>query len=192
MSNTNDFQLNANYQGDNLETAKWQARADACAAEIGRLRRETKCTLTALDRIEIQETVVLWDNAYDGLDKETFLDLMTDDFEYHTSAFGEMTGKPAMSDWFDTFTRTFTGKRHLLSNFVIVGEGDHAKMLSYLTVFERILHTEMVATAIYFDELVKLNDSWKMKKRLQVLDPGMTQTEYGKSLINKYVASLSR
>jgi hypothetical protein len=70
MSNTNDFQRNANYQGDNLETAKWQAKADACAAEIGRLRRETKCTLTALDRIEIQETVVLWDNAYDGLDKE--------------------------------------------------------------------------------------------------------------------------
>ena len=53
MSNPNDFQRNANYQGDNLETAKWQAKADACAAEIGRLRREAKCTLTALDRIEI-------------------------------------------------------------------------------------------------------------------------------------------
>jgi len=105
MSNTNDFQRNANYTGDNLETSKWQARADACVAEIGRLRREARCTLT---------------------------------------------------------------------------------------VFERILHTEMVATAIYFDELVKLNGTWKMKKRLQVLDPGMTQTEYGRSLINKYVASLSK
>ena len=30
---------------------------------------------------------------------------------------------------------------------MIAGEGQHAKMLSYLTVFERILHTEMVATA---------------------------------------------
>jgi len=81
MSNTNDFQRNANYTGDNLETSKWQARADACVAEIGRLRREARCTLT---------------------------------------------------------------------------------------VFERILHTEMVATAIYFDELVKLNGTWKMKKRLQL------------------------
>ena len=49
----------------------------------------------------------------------------------------------------------------------------------------------MVATAIYFDELVKLNDTWKMKKRLQVFDPGMAQSEYGKILINKYKASLS-
>ena len=42
--------------------------------------------------------------------------------------------------------------------------------------------------AIYFDELVKLNGDWKMKKRIQVLDPGMTETEYGKSLLKKFMA----
>ena len=97
-----------------------------------------------------------------------------------------------MSDWFDTFTGTFTGKRHLLTNFVTVGQGDKATMLSYLTVFERIVNTNMVGSAIYYDEFVKQDDVWKMRKRTQVLDPGMNETEYGKSLINRYVASLRK
>jgi hypothetical protein len=58
--NTNQISTrNANYQGSDVSTAKWQAKADACALEIGKLRRKRKCTLSALDRMEIQELVDL-------------------------------------------------------------------------------------------------------------------------------------
>jgi hypothetical protein len=185
-------QRNANYSGNDEHIAQWQAQADAFAVTIGRMHRQNNSTLTALDRLLLQELVVLWDNAYDGLDKETFLDLMTDEVEFISSAFGNVSGRQGMSDWFDTFTGTFTGKRHLLTNFVTVGQSDKATMLSYLTVFERIVNTNMVGSAIYYDEFVKQDAVWKMRKRTQVLDPGMNETEYGKSLINRYVASLKK
>lgn len=181
---------NANYQGSDASIAHWQAKADACALEIGRLRREGKCTLSALDRMEIQELVVLYDVAYDGLDRETFLATMTDDVEFRSNSFGDVDGKKAMGDWYDNFTRTFNGKRHLLTNFVIVGEGDKATMLSYLTVFERIVNTNMVGSALYYDQFVKKSGTWYLSKRLEILDPGMNETEYGQSLIRKYIASL--
>ena len=183
---------NANYSGKDEHIAEWQAKADALVADIGVIQRQNTSTLTALDRVLLQEVVVLWDNAYDGLDKETFLDLMTRDVEFMSSAFGKVFGRQGMSDWFDTFSGTFTGKRHLLTNFVTVGQGAQATMLSYLTVFERILHTDMVGSAMYYDEFVNEEGVWKMSKRTQILDPGMNETEYGKNLIKRYVNSLPK
>ena len=188
-----EIKRNANYTGDDENTTKAQAQADGLIAEIGRLKLKNDSTLTALDRMLIQETVVLWDNAYDALDKETLLDLMTDDVEFESVGLGvPVKGRQGMSQWWDTFTKTFTGKRHLLTNFVIVGQGDNAKALSYLTVFERILHTQMIATTIYYDELVKQDGAWKISKRLQILDPGMSQTEYGQSLFKKYAENSAK
>ena len=69
----------ANYRGEDPQVAKGQARADACIREIGRLKAEGRSTLTAQDRLELQEAVVAWDNAYDALDKEGLLAVVTDD-----------------------------------------------------------------------------------------------------------------
>lgn len=89
------------------------------------------------------------DNAYDALDRESFLAFVTDDVTYDSNYFGNTIGKEEMGKWFDGFTGTFNGKRHLLTNFLIAGEGNNATMLSYLIVFERIVDTEMVGNGMY-------------------------------------------
>lgn len=184
---TNTIMRNANYTGDDAETIKWQAKGDAFAVAIGKRRLKQDSTLSALDRLLIQEIPVLWDIAFDALDRETFLDLMTDDVVYRSNVFGDADGREQMGAWWDNFTKTFNGKRHLLTNFVIVGDGHHAMMFSYLTVFERIEHTDMVGTCVYNDEFTKdAKGIWKMSKRTQILDPGMTKTKSGQALLTKY------
>jgi hypothetical protein len=185
----NTITRNANYAGQDESTIEWQAKSDAFAVRVGKLRREGKSTLTAMDRLMIQELIALWENAYDGLDKETFLDLMTEDVQYSSNAFGSASGHLGMSAWYDNFTRTFNGKRHLMTNFVMVGTEEKATVMSYLTVFERIVNSDMVASAMYHDEFVKVRGTWKLSERTLILDPGMTNTEYGQTLIKKYAAT---
>jgi len=73
---------NANYTGDDQATIEWQARSDALIAEFGQARLKDDATLTALDRDLIKELVVLYDNAFDALDKVSFLNTMTADVDY--------------------------------------------------------------------------------------------------------------
>ncbi|MEO8410916.1 MAG: nuclear transport factor 2 family protein [Propionivibrio sp.] len=179
---------NANYAGDDPSTMEWQARSDALIAEFGQARLKDDATLSALDRDLIKELVVLYDNAFDALDKQSFLHTMTADIDYQSNAFGDTTGHAGMSAWWDEFTKTFHSKRHLLTNFVLIGGGDSARAMSYLTVHERIDHTDMVGTCTYFDDFTKnAAGAWRISKRIQILDPGMTKTRSGQALLKTYI-----
>ena len=181
---------NANYTGDDQSTIEWQTKSDELIAEFGRARLKDDATLTALDRDLIKELVVLYDNAFDALDKESFLKTMTADVEYQSNAFGNTAGHTGMSAWWDEFTKAFHSKRHLLTNFVLIGGGDSARAMSYLTVHERIDHTDMVGTCTYFDDFTKnAAGAWRISKRIQILDPGMTKTKSGQALLKAYFDS---
>ena len=177
----------ANYYGNDTETKKWIDQADAYIREISRLRNERKSPIKADDKLEIMEAIWHWDNAYDALDKEAFLDIMTDDGYFLGNAWGEVKGKEGMSRWWDLFTQTFNGKRHNIGNFAILGNDREATALSYLTVVERIEHTSIVGTALYFDKFVKQQRRWLIKERYRILDPGMNETAYGQELYARYL-----
>lgn len=181
-----------NYYGGNAETKKWMDKADAYIRQISRLRREGKSTIKADDKLAIMEAIWHWDNAYDALDKESFMDIMTDDVYFFGNAWSEVKGKASMGDWWDLFTQTFSGKRHNISNFEIHGTDAEATVLSYLTVIERVKHTSVVGTALYFDKFVKQGGRWLIKERYQILDPGMSETAYGQELYGKYLSTLKK
>lgn len=181
---------NANYTGDDQATIEWQARSDALNAEFGQARLKDDATLTAMDRDLIEELVVLYDNAFDAWDKVSFLNTMTADIDYQSNAFGNTMGHTGMSVWWDEFTKAFHSKRHLLTNFVLIGGGDSARAMSNLTVHERIDHTDMVGTCTYFDDFTKnAAGAWRISKRIQILDPGMTRTQSGQALLKAYFAT---
>ena len=137
-----------NYSGNNADTKKWIDKADEYIRDISRLRKEGKSTIKADDKMEIMEAIWHWDNAYDALDKQAFLDIMTDDVYFLGNAWGEVKGKEGMGKWWDEFTVTFQGKRHLISNYAVLGNDTEATALSYLVVLERVLNTNVVATAM--------------------------------------------
>ena len=179
--------LISNYYGTDADTKKWMDQADGYTREISRLRAEGKSTIGAGDRLEIMDAICHWDNAYDALDRQAFLDIMTDDVYCFGNAWGEVKGKAAMGEWFDGFTKTFSGKRHTISNFTVLGNDQQATALSYLAVVERVESTNVIATALYFDKFVKQDSKWLIKERYQILDPGMFTTADGRKLYAEYM-----
>jgi ketosteroid isomerase-like protein len=166
--------------------AETQTTANEWAKEIARLHRTGAPRPSAEDRLDIIELTHLFENAYDALDLEAWLDTWEDDGVFNSSGFGNVAGHQQLKDYFENFVRTFTDKRHVLSNHVIIGEGDTAYMLSYLTVVERKTGTNILGTSPFYDRIKKTGGRWRFTRRDQVLDPGMYETEVGKSLLNQY------
>jgi hypothetical protein len=94
-----------------------------------------------------------------------------------------------MGKWWDEFTKTFHGKRHIITNYAVLGSDTEATALSYMIVVERIKHTSVIATAMYYDKFVKQDGRWLMKERYQLLDPGMAETDLGKRLFAEDLAN---
>ena len=184
---TAPIRRNENYTGPDDQIARSQAEADAWFAELAREHRAGTSTLTAADRLDIIELTHVWDSAYDALDLETWLSVWADDDGVFSSrGFGEFRGRAAMTGYFTTYKTVFNGLRHVLSNHIIVGQGDTARMYCYLTVFQRITGTAMLGTSPFYDQLRRVDGRWKFVRRDQVVDPGMTQTPEGQRLMGMF------
>lgn len=166
--------------------AETQTTANDWAKEIARLHREGAGKLPVQDRLDIIELTHLFENAYDALDLEAWLDTWDENGIFNSSGFGTVEGRENLKGYFENFAKTFTDKRHVLSNHVIIGEGDTAYMLSYLTVVERKTGTNILGTSPFYDTLKKTDGRWRFTRRDQVLDPGMYETEVGKTLLSQY------
>lgn len=175
MTETTDFKRNENYKGDDHTIARTQAQADAWFADIAAEYRAGTSKLSAEDKIEIIELGNLWDGAYDALDLESWLSIWADEKEcvFTSNAFGERRGLDDLRDYYTTYKETFSGLRHVLSNHLIVGDGETARQYCYLCVFERINGTTMLGSAVFFDQLKKVGGHWKFVRRDQVVDPAM-------------------
>ena len=179
---------NENYKGDDENIARAQAQADGWFADIAKEWREGKSTLTAEDRFDIIELGNLWDSAYDALDFESWMSIWADDREcvFASNAFGERRGIDDMRDYYMNYKKTFSGLRHVLSNDLIVGNGDTARHYCYLCIFERITGTNMLGSAVFFSHLKKVNGRWKFVRRDQVADPGMALNPATQTLMAKF------
>ena len=191
MNETEPIQRNENYKGDDENIARAQAQADGWFADIAREWRDGKSTLTAEDRLAISELGNLWDCAYDALDFESWMSVWADEKEcvFASNAFGAVHGIEAMRDYYMNYKRTFSGLRHVLSNDLVVGNGDTARHYCYLCVFERITGTSLIGSAVFFSTLKKVNGRWKFVRRDEVVDPGMNFNPAAQKLMAQFSQS---
>ncbi len=144
-------------------------------------------SLTADDRIEIQELCAKYYVSTDEKDVDSFMDCWVDDDDIlFESAFGNFKGRREIRAFEDEHVHRgmAIGKRHLLSNmFIADGKSkNQAHVTSYLTVVEVVDVPVIVATAIYRNSVVeKTSKGWKFRFRSMEVDPGFQKLMAGKT-----------
>lgn len=134
----------------------------------------TKIKLQAEDRLDIIQLTATFDNALDSENIEKYLTTFAPDGEL-SGFWGSTTGLDNLRTQFPQLLDGFArGRRHLLTNHEIEGEGENATMYCYLTVFNRDSNT-MAGSATFNDVLVKREGIWLFKKRVLSADDNVMQ-----------------
>jgi hypothetical protein len=133
----------------------------------------TSPALTALaDRLAIAEVLTLYSRGIDRCDLETLTGTFWPDAtaQYGAQAQNAHTWAAATVAALKTMHRTF----HSLSNMLITVEGETARAETYCTAYHEISGAdglvEMVVGGRYLDALEKRGGSWRILKRLYVMD----------------------
>lgn len=127
-------------------------------------------TLTAEDRLEIQELYAKYCHGLDKADADLFASCWTDDGEF-TGGRGpgrgseDRTPRKGRDALYQLGSNG--GTRHFNSNLVLTPTAEGAKGSTYLLLYTaRTVPPTFVETAIYDDTLVKTPAGWKFKKRV--------------------------
>ncbi len=131
-------------------------------------------TLKVEDKIEIAELCTKYNLAVDNSDIEGWLETWADDGMLEgnfVNARGKSELKNMLVNLLDS--NTVTGKRHVLANIVCEGEGDIATATSYLIIFEAMNSPAVIASAVYNDNLKKIDNRWKFARRKLIVDPSL-------------------
>jgi len=84
---------------------------------------------------------------------------------------GRYEGKARLRELLHDLGARIQGKRHVMTNFVIVGDHMEARQICYLLVFERETEAKLLATGVYTDAVRKVGGKWKFVHRSVKLDP---------------------
>jgi hypothetical protein len=125
------------------------------------------------DKFEIFELMNNYILSIDSHNNEQFADNFTDDGIYD-SPWGVAEGREAIvgniSYWHSSGITK--GKRHFIGSLRITElNGDTAKVESNYWIAEAETTPGIVATGYYLDVVKKVNGSWKIAHRKQVVDP---------------------
>ncbi len=125
--------------------------------------------LLAEDRLDIIQLTATFDNALDSENIEKYLSTFHKDGEL-SGFWGSTQGVDNLRIQFPQLLDSFArGRRHLLTNHEIEGDGNTATMYCYLTVFNRDSNT-MAGSGTFNDELIKVDGKWLFKKRVLLGD----------------------
>jgi len=133
---------------------------------------------TAEDYVAIQRLYAEFNTSLDLGLPDRYVKTWTDDGEFTGGRAGEraMPGerKPDVvgrEQLYQMAARGGGGGRHMVGNLVVTPTADGAKATSYLLLMNaRNAPPTVTETAIYDDTLVKTNDGWKFKKRINWRD----------------------
>lgn len=130
--------------------------------------------LTALDRLDIIQLTATFDNAMDEENVDKYLGTFTENGEL-SGFWGSTSGKVNLKEQFPQLLDSFArGRRHILTNHEIEGDGNQAKMFCYLTVFNRDTNG-MAGSGTFTDEVVKVDGKWYFTKRYLSADNNVLQ-----------------
>ena len=125
-------------------------------------------TLSAEDKIAIQELSAAYANAMDTGDVDGWLETWAPDGVWEGGV-GRYEGKERLAQLLTDLGSRVVGKRHIMSNFVIDGDGDDAMQTCYLLIIDRAKEN-LPGTAVYVDTLRKIDGQWFFAYRKVQLD----------------------
>lgn len=132
-------------------------------------------TLTAADRVDIQELCARYDQAVDTSDVDGWVALFTEDGSFE-SPMGTATGNDELRSFLQGYLDSGAthAARHATGVHVIEGDGTTARHTGYLTVYQTHDDARVVATGVYTDELAKVDGQWKLTHRQLSVDPSFS------------------
>jgi hypothetical protein len=85
---------------------------------------------------------------------------------------GKFIGKDEFDRLIPVLTQRIAGKRHFMTNVAVdVLDGTTATQTCYMLILPKSGVPSILGTAIYRDELIKVNGEWKFKTRKIEFDP---------------------
>jgi hypothetical protein len=128
--------------------------------------------LTTADRLAIQETLSRYCHYLDRGRWDEFAALFTDDCCLDLSqVLGRYDGPAGIQQFANTLRAVNLFMRHLVTNIVIEGDGDRARVAAYvIAVTGAPGSAPRQTTGLYEDELVKREGRWLLHRRRLTLD----------------------
>src|SRR5271170_3460490 len=121
-------------------------------------------TIASEDKVEIQELSARYANALDCGDIESWLDTWDAECIWEGGP-GRFEGKDGLRNLHSVLKPRLEGRRHVMTSFVITGDGISAQQTCYMLIFDRVTEPKLIATGIYKDSLKKVGDQWKFVHR---------------------------
>lgn len=122
------------------------------------------------DKLEIQELTSRYANAMDDTDLESWM-ATWDANGLWKGGLGEFQGADKLRELFAALGERIKNRRHVMTNFVIEGDGVRAEQRCYMLVFDRVSEARLIASGVYNDRLIKTGGAWKFLERQVALDP---------------------
>lgn len=120
------------------------------------------------DKIAIQQLSAIYANAMDSGDIDAWLATWDEEGVWE-GGIGKYQGKEKLANLLPDLGPRVIGKRHIMTNFVIDIDGDHATQFCYLLIIDRN-KTNLPGTAVYSDRLRKRNNEWLFVHRSVAID----------------------
>ena len=128
--------------------------------------------LSGEDQLAIQMLSSQYAMAMDDDEPDKWLETWSDGGVWQ-GGLGRYEGLASLRQLFIDLGERIKGKRHLMTNFVIEGDGNSAVQKCYLIVVAIGQPASLVSTLVYNDRLEKVGGRWKFTHRHVVLDqPG--------------------
>jgi ketosteroid isomerase-like protein len=104
--------------------------------------------------------------ATDSGDSDAWLATFTNDIVWEGGAFGRFSGIAAARAYHSASAGSAVNFRHFTTNSIIDIEGSHARVRSYIQVFDQSGQSPaLVFSGVYADVFEKSNDKWRIKIR---------------------------
>jgi 3-phenylpropionate/cinnamic acid dioxygenase small subunit len=116
------------------------------------------------DRLDVQALSVRYANALDREDLEAWLDTWAEGGVWEGAA-GRYVGLAELAKLPGDLGPRVQGKRHVMSNFVVTGDGDELRQQCYMLIFEKGSAQGLIATGVYDDVVKRINGQWKFAHR---------------------------
>jgi hypothetical protein len=134
------------------------------------------------DKAEIADVLYKYSYSVDSFDNAGVRSTLADDIWAQYGNSEPVTDGDALARWIGEATATVIWQHHLLNNYYVKVDGDHASALTYLTsfqVFKENPEAAVILVARYHDELRRTDDGWKISRRVMEILWGESRADDG-------------
>lgn len=131
---------------------------------------DEKSTLTADDRLEIQELIARYNRAVDGGDAAGWVETFAEDGVFESLLVGTHSGHDELRKFADDFVSgsydAWTGGQHWIGNVIIEGTHSRADVFSYHIMYVPVdREVRGVLMAAHEDVVTRTTSGWRFSRR---------------------------